>query len=93
MGRRPRGGEGSEDDLVRRDTQQQRHLLGHHVTHEGADLGLGAGTRLDGAAVDDDAAWHPPTTDDPLSPGRRRVGAFTLACFLLLFMPLPIRMA
>jgi membrane-associated protease RseP (regulator of RpoE activity) len=36
---------------------------------------------------------HPPTTDDPLSPVRRRVAAFTLACFLLLFMPLPIRLA
>ena len=35
---------------------------------------------------------HPPTTDDPLSPcGASRPS--TLACFLLLFMPLPIRMA
>lgn len=35
---------------------------------------------------------HPPTGDEPLSPGRRRVAAFTLACFPLLFMPLPIRL-
>ncbi len=35
---------------------------------------------------------HPPTGEEPLSPGRRRVGVFTLVCFLLLFMPLPIRL-
>ncbi len=35
---------------------------------------------------------HPPTSDEPLSPRRRHVGAFTLACFALLFMPLPIRL-
>jgi membrane-associated protease RseP (regulator of RpoE activity) len=36
---------------------------------------------------------HPPTGDEPLSPARRRVAIFTLVCFLLLFMPLPIRTA
>ncbi len=36
---------------------------------------------------------HPPTSDEPLSPVRRHVAAFTLVCFLLLFMPLPIRLA
>lgn len=35
---------------------------------------------------------HPPTTDEPLSPGRRRVAQLTLGFFLLLFMPLPIRL-
>ncbi len=35
---------------------------------------------------------HPPTGDEPLSQGRRRVAVFTLACFLALFMPLPIRL-
>ncbi len=35
---------------------------------------------------------HPPTGDEPLSPARRRVAVFTLVCFLLLFMPLPIRL-
>lgn len=34
---------------------------------------------------------HPPTGAEALSPGRRRVAVFTLVCFLLLFMPLPIR--
>ena len=35
---------------------------------------------------------HPPTGDEPLSPGRRRVGVFALLCFFALFMPLPIRL-
>jgi membrane-associated protease RseP (regulator of RpoE activity) len=35
---------------------------------------------------------HPPTGDEPLSPQRRTVAVFTLACFALLFMPLPIRL-
>jgi membrane-associated protease RseP (regulator of RpoE activity) len=35
---------------------------------------------------------HPPTSDAPLSPLRRRVAVFTLACFVFLFMPLPIRL-
>ncbi len=35
---------------------------------------------------------HPPTSNLPLSPGRRRVGYFALGCFVLLFMPVPIRL-
>ena len=35
---------------------------------------------------------HPPTDNKPLSPGRRRVGWFALACFVVLFMPVPIRL-
>ena len=30
---------------------------------------------------------HPPTDPGPLSPGRRVLAAFTLALFVLLFMP------
>jgi len=35
---------------------------------------------------------HPPTSDEPLSPARRRAAVFTMACFPVLFVPLPIRM-
>lgn len=35
---------------------------------------------------------HPPTEDTELSPGRRAVGWFTLALFIVLFMPSWIRM-
>ncbi len=41
-------------------------------------------TRLTGDA-------HPPTDEGPLSPARRVVAAVTLAAFVLLFMPLPMR--
>ncbi len=34
---------------------------------------------------------HPPTDDDELSPGRRRVAIFTMLLFLVLFMPSWIR--
>ncbi len=34
---------------------------------------------------------HPPTDDGVLSPGRRVVAAITLALFVLLFMPVPLR--
>lgn len=35
---------------------------------------------------------HPPTNDDAASPARRAVALVTLVCFVLLFMPLPIRL-
>jgi membrane-associated protease RseP (regulator of RpoE activity) len=35
---------------------------------------------------------HPPTGDDPLSPTRRYVAVVALVCFVLLFMPVPIRL-
>lgn len=35
---------------------------------------------------------HPPTDDETLSPVRRVVAVVTLACFALLFMPLPIQL-
>ncbi len=35
---------------------------------------------------------HPPAGDDALTPGRKAVAALSLALFVLLFMPLPLRL-
>ena len=35
---------------------------------------------------------HPPAGDDPLTPARKAIAALSLALFVLLFMPLPMRL-
>lgn len=38
-------------------------------------------------------AWHPPVGEEPLSPSRRRLCVLVLIVFVLIFVPIPWRMA
>ncbi|CCH70138.1 hypothetical protein BN10_520039 [Phycicoccus elongatus Lp2] len=58
----------SEADLVRRDSENERNLLGHHIADQGGDLGLAASACLDGTTVDHDPSLGT-SPDEPTQAG------------------------